>query len=128
MLLNGTAWTVAATDQATSTQVIADAVNAHMLAQAGMPAYFDPMGAINGQPVGRCSSCHTMKTGWTSNFLFSGPDASGRTASISGDVSSHVFKVATAGHAALSVPGATVWSAIMPSACADCHVEYRLGH
>jgi len=127
VLMNGTAWTVSAADQATSTTVIADAVNAHMLAQAGMPAYFDPMGTINGQPVGRCSSCHMMKTGWTSNFLFSGPDATGKTADVSGDVSSHVFKVATAGDAALGVPGATVWSAIMPSACGDCHVEYRFG-
>jgi hypothetical protein len=127
VLMNGVAWTVAATDQATSAQVIADAVNAHMLAKAGMPAYFDPMGTINGQPVGRCSSCHMMKTGWTANFLFSGPDAYGRTADIGGDVSSHVFKVATAGDAALSVPGAATWDAIMPSSCGSCHVEYRLG-
>jgi hypothetical protein len=124
---NGTAWTVSSGDQSTSATVVAGAVNAHMLAKAGMPAYFDPMGAVNGQPVGRCSSCHMMKTAWTSNFLFSGPDASGLTANLGGDVSSHIFKVADAQAASLSVPGAATWDAVMPNACGSCHVQYRFG-
>ena len=124
---NGTAWTVSSTDQSTSATVVANAVNAHMLAKAGMPAYFDPNGIINGQPVGRCSSCHMMKTAWTANFLFAGPDASGLTAALSGDVSSHIFKVADAQAASLSVPGATTWDAVMPNACGSCHVQYRFG-
>lgn len=124
---NGTAWIVSSGDQSTSATVVADAVNAHMLAKAGMPAYFDPAGIINGQPVGRCSSCHMMKTAWTSNFLFAGPDASGLTANLGGDVSSHVFKVADAQAASLSVPGATTWDAVMPNACGSCHTQYRFG-
>jgi hypothetical protein len=68
-----------------------------------------------------------MKTAWTSNFLFSGPDANGKTADVSGDVSSHSFQVATVQAAALGVPGATTWQEIMPNACGSCHVEYRFG-
>jgi hypothetical protein len=124
---NGADWAPSSTDQSTSATVVATAVNAHMLGKAGMPAYFDPSGNINGQPVGRCSSCHMMKTAWTSNFLFSGPDASGMTADLSGDVSSHIFKVADAQAASLSVPGAATWDAVMPNACGSCHVQYRFG-
>jgi len=124
---NGAAYSPSSTDQSASDTVVANAVNAHMQAQAGMPAYFDPTGSINGQPVGRCSSCHMMKTAWTSNFLFSGPDANGKTADVSGDVSSHSFQVADVQAAALSVPGATMWQQIMPNACGSCHVQYRFG-
>ena len=124
---NGAAYSPSSTDQSASQTVVANAVNAHMQAQAGMPAYFDPTGSINGQPVGRCSSCHMMKTAWTSNFLFSGPDANGKTADVSGDVSSHVFKVADVQAAALGVPGAATWDAIMPNACGSCHEQYRFG-
>jgi hypothetical protein len=124
---NGAAWIPSSADQSTSGTVVANAVIAHMQSQAGMPAYFDPTGSINGQPVGRCSSCHMMKTAWTSNFLFSGPDANGHTADVSGDVSSHSFQVATAQAASLGVPGATTWQAIMPNACGSCHVQYRFG-
>jgi hypothetical protein len=124
---NGATYTPSSTDQSASDTVVANAVNAHMQSQAGMPAYFDPTGSINGQPVGRCSSCHMMKTAWTSNFLFSGPDANGKTADVSGDVSSHSFQVATVQAAALGVPGATTWQEIMPNACGSCHVQYRFG-
>jgi hypothetical protein len=124
---NGAAYSPSSTDQSASETVVADVVNAHMQAQAGMPAYFDPTGSINGQPVGRCSSCHMMKTAWTSNFLFSGPDANGKTADVSGDVSSHSFQVATVEAAALGVPGATMWQEIMPNACGSCHDQYRFG-
>jgi hypothetical protein len=106
--------------------VAANAVNAHRQAQAGIPAYFDPTGSVNGQAVGRCSSCHMMKTAWTSNFLLSGPDANVNTADASGDVSSHGFQVATVQAAALGVPGATTWQAIMPNACGSCHIQYPL--
>jgi len=125
--MNGTSWTASPDDQSASETVVADAVDAHMVARAGMSAYFDPMGNGNGQPVGRCSSCHMMKTAWTSNFLFSGPDGSGNTASVSGDVSSHSFKVADTQAALLSVPGASTWDAVMPNACGSCHVQYRFG-
>jgi hypothetical protein len=126
--MNGTAFAPSSTDQSTSTSVIADAVDAHMLGKSGMPAYFDPNGAINGQPVGRCSSCHMAKTAWTSNFLFSGPDATGtKTADVSGDVSAHSFKVAQPQDASLSAVGATTWSDVMPTACGACHTEYRFG-
>ena len=123
---NGAAYAPSASAESASETVVANAVIAHMQAQAGMPAYFDPTGSINGQPVGRCSSCHMMKTAWTSNFLFSGPDANGTTADLSGDVSSHSFQVATVQAASLSVPGATTWQSIMPNACGTCHTEYRL--
>jgi hypothetical protein len=124
--LNGTALTPSAADQAASASVIGDAVNAHMLARAGMPAYFDPNGLANGQPVGRCSSCHLMKTTATATF-FSGPDANGRTANVIGDVSSHVFKVAQSQDALASLVGAPSWDATMPNACGSCHVQYRFG-
>jgi hypothetical protein len=124
---NGATYSPSSTAQSASETVVANAVVAHMQGQAGMPAYFDPTGSINGQPVGRCSSCHMMKTAWTSNFLFSGPDANGNTADVSGDVSSHSFQVATVQAAALGVPGATSWQSIMPNACGSCHTEYRLG-
>ncbi len=124
---NGATWAPSSTDQSTSETVVATSVNAHMQSRAGMPAYFDPAGSVNGQPVGRCSSCHMMKTAWTSNFLFSGPDANGKTADVSGDVSSHSFQVADAQAAALGVPGATTWQAIMPNACGSCHAQYRFG-
>jgi len=125
--LNGQTFAPSTTDQATSTALIANTVNAHMLSQAGMPAYFDPTALVNGEPVGRCSSCHMMKTAWTSNFLFSGPDANGKTADLAGDVSAHSFRVAGPQDSSLSAVGATDWSQIMPNACGTCHAEYRFG-
>ncbi len=127
VLKNNIPWSAPVPGQSAPTTVVGNAVEAHMLAQAGMPAYFDPLGNVNGQPVGRCSSCHMMKTAWTSNFLFSGPDASGKTASVSGDVSSHIFKVADVQAASLSAQGATNWQQVMPNACGSCHENYRIG-
>jgi len=123
---NGTAWTPTADVQAASTSAIAAAVNGHMITRAGMPAFFDPNGLTNGQPVGRCSSCHLAKTAWTATF-FSGPDANGKTANVIGDVSSHVFKVAQAQDTLPSIAGAGSWDAIMPNACGSCHTQYRFG-
>ena len=125
-LKNGTAWTPTSDVQSASTATIETAVNAHMLARAGMPAFFDPNGLTNGQPVGRCSSCHLAKTASTATF-FSGPDANGKTANVIGDVSSHVFKVAQAQDTVGSLPGAASWDATMPNACGSCHTEYRFG-
>jgi hypothetical protein len=96
-----------------------------MLAQAGMPAYFDPTGTA-GLPVGSCSSCHMAKTAFTASF-YSGPDANGKTANVIGDVSSHTFQVAWPEASLLTVPGATSWDGIMPNACGACHVDYRFG-
>jgi hypothetical protein len=123
---NGTAWTPGTDVQAASTNAIATAVNGHMITRAGMPAFFDPNGLTNGQPVGRCSSCHLAKTAWTATF-FSGPDANGKTANVIGDVSSHIFKVAQAQDTLPSIAGATSWDAVMPNACGSCHVQYRFG-
>jgi hypothetical protein len=123
---NGVAWTPTADVQAASTNAIVTAVDAHMLAKAGMPAFFDPNGVTNGQPVGRCSSCHLAKTAWTATF-FSGLDANGKTANVIGDVSSHVFKVAQAQDSLASIPSATSWQGVMPNACGSCHKEYRFG-
>lgn len=124
---NNMPWSSSTPGQPAPATVIGNAVNAHMVARANMPAYFDPLGNVNGQPVGRCSSCHLMKTAWTSNFLFSGPDANGNIASVSGDVSSHIFKVADVQAASLSAQGATDWQQVMPNACGSCHVNYRIG-
>ena len=93
VLKNGSPWNEAGTDQASSSTLVASNVNAHMLAEAGMYAYFDPTG-VSGLPVGRCSSCHMAKTSWTGT-LFSGLDTNGKQANVIGDVSSHVFTVAT---------------------------------
>ena len=68
-----------------------------------------------------------MKTAWTSNFLFSGPDANGKTADLAGDVSAHSFQVAGPEDSSLSAVGATDWSQIMPNACGTCHAQYRFG-
>jgi hypothetical protein len=123
---NGAPWVVASGDQQASATVVADAVNAHMLAKAGMPAYFDPMGAVSGQPVGRCSSCHMAKTAITATF-FAGPDASGRMANIAGDTASHTFRVAWPQDAIASANAATSWDGVMPNACGSCHAQYRFG-
>jgi hypothetical protein len=126
VLKNGTAWAVPQADQQASATAVADAVNAHMLAKAGMPAYFDPMGAVNGQPVGRCSSCHMAKTAITATF-FAGPDASGLTANVAGDTASHTFRVAWPQDALGSVAAASTWDGVMPNACGSCHPQYRFG-
>jgi len=124
-LKNGTAWNPSTTDQATSASLVASSVNAHMLAQAGMYAYFDPT-AVSGLPVGRCSSCHMAKTSWTGTF-FSVTDAGGTTYNVIGDVSSHVFKVATPQDSLATFQGAATWDAVMPNACGSCHQVYRFG-
>lgn len=123
---NGAAWSPTADVQAASTSAIETAVDTHMIARAGMPAFFDPNGITNGQPVGRCSSCHLAKTAWTAT-AFPGPDANGKTANVIGDVSSHVFKVAQAQDTIGSLPGAASWDATMPNACGSCHAQFRFG-
>jgi len=126
--LNGAGYSPTGTDQAASTATIENAVNAHMLSRAGMPAYFDPNATLNRQPVGRCSSCHMMKTAWTANFQFSGPDSTGtKTANLGGDVSSHIMQVAQSQDALQSTMGATQWFQVMPTACGSCHTQYRIG-
>ena len=125
VLLNGVAYPAATADQATSAGLVATTVNAHMLAEAGMYAFFDPT-SVSGAPVGRCSSCHMAKTSWTAGF-YSGPDANGLDANVAGDVSAHVFNVATPQDSLATVPGATTWQAVMPNACGSCHPFYRFG-
>jgi hypothetical protein len=122
---NGTAWTASAEDQATSAGAVAAAVDAHMIAQAGMSAYFDPTGTV-GAPDGRCSSCHMAKTASTAQF-YSGADASGKTANVIGDVSSHTFRVAWPEMSLTTVASASSWDGVMPNACGACHVGYRFG-
>ena len=122
---DGTAWNVSAEDQAKSHSAVAAVINAHMIAQAAMPAYYDPTGTI-ATPVGRCSSCHMVKTAFTGQF-YSGPDASGKTANVTGDVSSHTFRVAWPDMSLATVPSATSWDGVMPNACGACHVAYRFG-
>ncbi|MFI5396006.1 MAG: carboxypeptidase regulatory-like domain-containing protein [Candidatus Binatia bacterium] len=122
---NGTAWVVSVDDQAKSASAVASAVRSHMITQAAMPAYFDPNGTI-GTPVGRCSSCHMTKTAFTASF-YSGPDASGKTANVIGDVTSHTFRVAWPDMSLVTVAGATSWDGVMPNACGACHPEYRFG-
>lgn len=125
VLQNGVAYAATSTDEATSASLVATNVNAHMLTEAGMYAFFDPM-AVSGAPVGRCSTCHMAKTSWTASF-FSGPDAAGVQANVIGDVSSHVFTVATPQDSLATLPGAASWDAVMPNACGSCHPEYRFG-
>ncbi len=121
---NGAAWNPTPDVQSASTSTVATAVYQHMLAQAGMPAYFDPNGLTNGQPVGRCSSCHLAKTAWTATFF--SDTANGMMANVIGDVSSHVFKVATAQDSILAgAASAMTWDAVMPNACGSCHAQYR---
>lgn len=123
---NGTAMAPTADVQATSASLIASAVNGHMMDMAKMPAYFDPTGAANGMPVGRCSACHMAKTAFTGTY-FSGPDASGRTANVIGDVSAHTFKVAWPDMGLATWAAATTWDGVMPNACGSCHDVYRFG-
>ena len=125
VLKNGTAWTADAGAEATSASLVASNVGTHMLAEAGMYAFFDPT-AVSGMPVGRCSSCHMAKTSWTAAF-YPGLDANGKTANVIGDVSSHVFAVATPQGSLETVPGAATWDAVMPNACGSCHPAYRFG-
>jgi len=123
---NGTAWTPGADVQAASTSTVATAVNAHMLTRAGMPAFFDPSGVTNGQPTGRCASCHLAKTAWTAT-AFPGLDANGRTANVIGDVSSHIFRVAQPQDSLATLSSAATWDAVMPNACGSCHPQFRFG-
>jgi hypothetical protein len=123
---NGSPWVVSTSDQAASASAVAASVTAHMLAQAGMPAFFDPIAATNSVPVGRCSSCHMAKTGMTVTF-FSGLDSNGRTANMIGDVTSHIMKVAGPQYVLASISGASTWTDVMPNACGSCHVEYLFG-
>ncbi len=122
---NGTAWSVSPQDQAQSRSTVALAVNAHMIAQAAMPAYYDPTGTI-GTPVGRCSSCHMAKTAFTAQF-YSGVDGSGKTANVIGDVSAHTFRVAWPDMSLATVESASSWDGVMPNACGACHSVYRFG-
>jgi hypothetical protein len=125
VLKNGTALSMAASDQAASANLVASTVDAHMFAKAGMYAFFDPT-ATSGMSAGRCGSCHMAKTSWTAAF-YPGPDANGRTANVIGDVSSHVFAVATPQMSLATVSGATTWDGVMPNACGGCHPSYRFG-
>jgi cytochrome c554/c'-like protein len=124
--LNGTAFTPSSDQQTQSMALISSVTNSHMIAQAAMPAYFDPTGLVSGMPVGRCSSCHMAKTSFTGLF-FSGLDASGRTANVIGDVSSHTFKVAWPVMSLETWSAATSWDTVMPNACGSCHQDYRFG-
>ncbi len=124
--MNGTALAPSTDQQTQSTNLISSVVDAHMLARAAMPAYYDPTGAVSGMPVGRCSSCHMAKTSFTGTF-FSGLDANGRTANVIGDVTSHVFRVAWPSMSLASWSTASTWDQVMPNACGSCHVDYRFG-
>lgn len=123
---NGTTLAPTADVQAASTSIIAASVNGHMMDAAKMPAYFDPTGAVSGMPVGRCSSCHMARTAFTGTF-FSSLDATGRTANVIGDVTSHTFKVAWPDASLATWTGAATWDAVMPNACGSCHASYRFG-
>ncbi len=120
---NGAAMTA---DGGAAAASVASTVSSHMLARAGMPAYFDPTGAGSGEPVGRCSSCHMAKTSNTGQF-FSGLDAQGRTANVIGDVTSHTFQVALPDASLATWSAATSWDQVMPNACGACHAKYRFG-
>jgi hypothetical protein len=123
---NGSALAPDAAAQTASTGAVASAVGSHMVAMAGMAAWFDPIGAASGIPVGRCSSCHMAKTSATATF-YKGVDSSGRPASVIGDVSSHSFRVAWPQASLSTLSGASTWDGVMPSACAACHAQYRFG-
>lgn len=123
---NGAAWSVPAADQAQAAVNVGAVVDLHMSNKTPMPfAYFDPL-AKRGNPLGRCSSCHMAKTSATATF-FSGPDGSGLTANVIGDVTSHTFRVALPGMSLATVGGATDWTGVMPNACGSCHPAYRYG-
>ncbi len=126
VLKDGTAMAPSADAQLVSEGLIASAVTAHMLAEAGMPGYFDPTGAASGMPVGRCSSCHMAKTAFTGTY-FSGLDASGRTANVIGDVTAHTVRVAWPDTSLATWAAATTWDGVMPNACGSCHAAYRFG-
>ncbi len=124
---NGSSWTPSAGDQATSVQVVTDAVNAHMLSRAGMPAFFDPTAATQSQPVGRCSSCHMQKTAVTATNFFA-TDTSGKTANVAGDVTTHIFKVVWPQDTLATLAGSGGDpAATLPNACGTCHVQYLHG-
>ncbi len=122
-LLNGAAFAPAASAQATSASLVATTVSQHMLAKAGMPAYYDPTGTVGG-PVGRCASCHMPKTACTGSF-FALPDARGNPANAIGDVTAHTFAVAWPDASLATVAAATSWDTVMPSSCGACHAAYR---
>ena len=118
---NGTALNA---DTGAAAALVASTVTSHMKTEAAMPAFFDPTGAMSGEPVGRCSSCHMAKTSNTGQF-FSGQDAEGRTANIIGDVTSHTFRVAWPDTSTASWNAATTWDQVMQNACGACHADYR---
>jgi hypothetical protein len=122
---NGTTMTATTDDEAASASLVGQTVRSHMIAEAAMPAYFDPTG-IAGLPVGRCSSCHMAKTAATATY-YSGPDGTGRTANVIGDVSSHTFRVAWPDASLATLGAATTWDTVMPNACGSCHADYRFG-
>jgi Carboxypeptidase regulatory-like domain/Cytochrome c554 and c-prime len=126
VLKNGTAMAPSAGAEAASTSLIASTVNAHMMATAAMPAYFDPTGAVSGMPVGRCSSCHMPKTTFTGSF-FMGTDPRGKQANVIGDVSAHTTKVAWPDMSIATLGAATSWDTVMPNACGSCHTAYLVG-
>lgn len=126
VLKNGATMQATSDAELASESLIATAVTAHMLAEAGMPGYFDPTGAASGMPVGRCSSCHMAKTAFTGTY-FSGPDALGRTANVIGDVTAHTFRVAWPDMSLATWAAATTWDGVMPNACGSCHAAYRFG-
>ncbi|NOY92887.1 MAG: hypothetical protein GXP55_17010 [Deltaproteobacteria bacterium] len=108
---------------AASENNIAEAVVLHMntVANMGLFVMYDPAGE---DPVGRCSSCHMVRTaksgGWTM-----GLDQFGNSALVGGDQPGHNFDIVSPQVSEEMAMTATSDTDVMPNSCGGCHARYR---